>query len=137
MSLAPERLRETYRVWAQDLARFGDTDRLGHINNAAYATYLETARVALLLDPAAGFGESFVIVRLTIEFRAEMFWGGTVDIGTMVRQIGRSSFTLGHGIFKGETCHATAEAVMVRMDEVTRRAAPLSDALRERLAALE
>jgi hypothetical protein len=41
-------LRESYPLWTAELVRFGDTDRLGHVNNAKYATYLETARVELM-----------------------------------------------------------------------------------------
>jgi len=51
-----------------------------------------------------------------------------------VLRIGRSSYTLGQGLFEDERCVATAEVVTVRLDPETGRAAPLSEALR---AALE
>jgi acyl-CoA thioester hydrolase len=47
--------------------------------------------------------------------------------------IGRSSFTLGHGLFRGESCVGTAETVMVLIDATTRRSTPLSEVLREHL----
>ena len=131
--------RASFVAWGQDIARFGDTDRLGHINNAAYSTFLETARVQLFndpADPAAPAGHTFVIVKLLLEFRAEMQWHGVVEIGTVLRSIGRSSFTLAHGVFKDGVCCATAELVMVLFDETTRRSAPLTGALRTRLEAL-
>jgi acyl-CoA thioester hydrolase len=59
-----------------------------------------------------------------------------VEIGTVLRAIGRSSFTLAHGIFKDGACCATAEVVMVLFDETTRRSAPLTQALRDRLQRL-
>jgi acyl-CoA thioester hydrolase len=133
---APETQCESYRAWTREVARFGDTDRFGHINNAAFATYLESARVDLLLDPAAPLGGMFVIARLVLDFRAEMQWRGTVEIGTVVRRIGRSSVTFGHGIFKDGVCCATAECVVVLIDEATRRSTPLSEAVRARLGAL-
>ncbi|MFZ9635943.1 MAG: hypothetical protein ACO3EK_19200, partial [Alphaproteobacteria bacterium] len=36
---------EDYPRHSQDKLRYGDTDRLGHVNNAAFSTFLETGRV--------------------------------------------------------------------------------------------
>jgi len=75
------------------------------------------------------------VVRLEIDFRAELFYPGQVDIGTRVLSIGRSSFRVGQGIFKGDLCAATAESVMVLMDDATRKAKPLTPQLRQWLEA--
>lgn len=131
--------RTVYRVWTSDIARFGDTDRLGHINNAAYATFCETARAELLLRTAGTHvpsGTTFVLARQTTDFRAEMQWGGGVEIGTAVARVGRSSITLVHGMFKDGACCATAECVIVLIDEATRRSTPVPPALRAHLEAL-
>lgn len=129
--------RAAFTTWTQDIARYGDTDRQGHLNNAVFSTFLESGRVALLYNPADKLvppGHEFVIARLTMDFRAEMSWGGAVEIGTVVRKLGRSSLTLGQGIFQNGTCTATAETVMVLLDDATRRSAPLSEDLRAKLA---
>lgn len=113
-----------------DTIRYGDTDRQGHINNAVYATFFETGRVALFYDPARGLippGADFVIARLTIEFKAEMRWPGRAEIGTRIETIGRSSIGLAQAVFQGETCIATSDSVVVLMDNATRRSRPLSD----------
>jgi acyl-CoA thioester hydrolase len=131
--------RAAYALWAQDRLRYADTDRQGHINNAVFATFLETGRVAFLYNPAALLappGCEFVIARLTIDFRAELRWPGTVDIGSVILKIGRSSVTIGQAVFGGDRCAATAETVVVLTDETTRRSTALPDALRARLAAL-
>jgi acyl-CoA thioester hydrolase len=31
--------------WARDVLRYADTDRQGHVNNAVFATFLESGRV--------------------------------------------------------------------------------------------
>ena len=72
----------------------------------------------------------FVIVRLEIDFRAELFFPGSVDIGTRVLKIGRSSFRLGQALFSGESCAATGECVMVVLDGNSRKAKPFSPDLR-------
>ncbi len=90
----------TFRLWTRDVLRFADTDRLGHVNNAAFATFCESGRVAFIWDPDAPLaqpGRAFVIVRLVIDFRAELHWPGAVDIGSTVLRIGNRSFTLGRG----------------------------------------
>ncbi|PKU24864.1 acyl-CoA thioesterase [Telmatospirillum siberiense] len=129
--------RRLYPLWSRDVLRYGDTDRQGHVNNAVFATFCESGRTAFLCDPAApvaAAGNSFVIARLVLDFRAEILWPGEVDIGTGVLSLGRSSFTLGQGLYVGERCVATAQTVMVLIDDATRRSTPLPEALRAGLA---
>ena len=75
--------------------------------------------------PLASEGRSFVIARLLIDFRAELFWPGTVEIGTGVVRVGRSSFTLAQGMFSEGRPVATTEATIVMVDKETRRSTPL------------
>jgi acyl-CoA thioester hydrolase len=96
--------------------RYSDLDRQGHVNNAVFSTFSEIGRVAFLYSgerPLAPEGCSFVVARLTIDFREELFWPGTVAIGTGVIGIGRTSFSLAQGIYAGERCVATTEGVLV------------------------
>jgi len=136
--LAPPPL-DAYPLHAMDTIRYADTDRQGHVNNAAFATYCETGRCAFLFDPQKPLlqpGAGFVIARLALDFLIEMSWPGRVEIGTRVLSIGRSSFTLGQGLFQGGRCVATAESVIVQMDEATRRSKPLPEDLVRRLEGL-
>lgn len=131
--------RDSFRLWTQERARYADTDRQGHVNNAVFATFCESGRVAFLYDggaSVAGPERSFVIARLVLEFRAELLYRDVVDIGTRIQEIRRSSLVLGQGLFRGGECVATAEAVIVLVDNATRRSTPLPDALRQRLLAL-
>ncbi len=114
-----------------DKVRYADTDRQGHVNNAAFATFCETGRVTFLFDPERPLypsGTAFVIARLVLDFRAEIRWPGTVEIGTRVERIGSSSFTLKQALFQETRLVATAETVIVLMDEETRRSTPLPPA---------
>ena len=134
----PPTSRAAYSIWTSDNLRYGDTDRQGHVNNAVFATFCESGRVSFLYDEKLdlrGADANFVIVRLELDFRAELFYPGTVDIGTRVLSIGKSSFRLGQGVFKGELCAATAECIMVLVDDRTRRSIPLRPQLRAWLEA--
>ena len=116
-----------------DKLRYADTDRQGHVNNAVFSTFLETGRAELLLDPENPFTAdqaSFVIASLTLHFVAEINWPGKVDIGTGIARVGNSSMQLFQGVFQDGRCVATAETVIVQMDDRTRKSSPLSDKAR-------
>ena len=132
--------RARLKNWTIEKLRYCDTDRQGHVNNAVFSELCEAGRVAFLYDPdspAAPPGCAFVLARLELDFLGELNWPGMVDVGTAVLSVGRSSFRLGQGLFSGGSCIATAETIIVLMDEATRRSTPLPDALRARLEALD
>ena len=119
--------------------RYADHDQEGHVNNAVYATLFEAGRVAILYDPAQAMppeGCHFSLVRMTVDFLAEMSWPGEVTIGTAVTRLGTSSIGLSHGIFKDGTCRAISDGVVVLTNSTTRRAHPLPDYARTMLQTL-
>ena len=114
-----------------DKVRYGDTDRQGHVNNAAFSTFLETGRVEFLYDPQSPLAAeeaAFVIVKLNLDLLAEINWPGRVEIGTAVTKVGNSSVSLYQGLFQDGRLVATAETVIVQMNEETRKSHPLTDA---------
>ena len=132
---APPRL-EDFPVRVPDLIRYGDIDRQGHVNNAVFSTYLETGRVAIIWDEKEGLqlpGATSVLARVEIDFLQELHWPGTVEVGTAVAEIGRSSYVFVQAIYRDGICAATARSTMVLIDGATRRARPLPPELIERL----
>lgn len=132
-------VRKAYADWVCVTVRYGDTDRQGHVNNAVFSAFLEAGRVNMLLPPQGPLhppGAAFVIARLILDFRAEMNWPGEAWIGTRVTRIGRSSMTLEQAIYQNGVCAATAENVIVQMDETTRKSSPLTPETIARLEAL-
>lgn len=119
---------------SRDKLRYGDTDRQGHVNNAVFATFLETGRVELMVREAlADEGASFVIARLELDFLSEVNWPGEVETGTAVSEVGRSSFKLFQRVFQAGVAVAEAVTVIVQMNEDTRKSHPLTDKARRRL----
>lgn len=134
---APLPVLDDFPLKSFDTIRFGDTDKQGHVNNAVFSSYLETGRSQMLIGPghrAAPEGFAFVIVRLVLDYRAEIIWPGTVEIGTRVSSLGRSSVGIVQGLFQDGACVATAETVLVLFDPVSRRAAELPPESRDFLA---
>jgi acyl-CoA thioester hydrolase len=134
---APDLARlEAYRHRIAHAIRYGDTDRQGHVNNAAYATYFEHGRTLLFVDPATRLlasGTEPVLVRLAIDYRAELHWPGEVIIATAVLALGNTSMRLAQAVFSGGRCAASGEAVVVQLDSATRKPRPWDDAQRAAL----
>jgi acyl-CoA thioester hydrolase len=131
-----EKVLADFPLHAYDKLRYADTDRQGHVNNANFATFLETGRVAFIYNEKAPLlqdGFSFVIAAMNINFLREAQWPGRVEIGTGVTKIGNSSIGVYQQVFQGEVCVASAETVIVQVNDRTKRAAALTDAARKTL----
>jgi acyl-CoA thioester hydrolase len=131
--------RETHQFWHRDIVRFGDLDRQGHVNNACFATFCESGRVAVLdgvIRPFLVTGDMFALATITIDFLREIYYPGEVEIGTHIARLGNSSLTFGQGLFNKGACAATAVATVVLLDPVTRRSKPFPAEVREHLAGL-
>jgi acyl-CoA thioester hydrolase len=126
---------ESFPMQSYDKVRYGDTDSQGHVNNAVFATFLETGRTELLYKSGIykdkAIGPLFGLVSSNINLIAEINWPGTVEIGTGIKKIGRSSITFTHGLYQHGKMVAQAETITVLMDEITRKSKPFSDETRE------
>ena len=132
----------SYTHWANETVRFSDLDLLGHVNNNATSTYFETARIGYfaetgLYDPTAGLQQAgqtaTVIVRMCIDYLAEILYPATLRIGTRTLKLGTTSFRYRQGMFWDGRCVAVAETTNVVIDLITRKPADLTDAHRSAL----
>ena len=111
-----------------EVVRYRDLDPQGHVNNAVFATYFESGRVAMFRARDLGIGvpnANFALARQEIDFLRELRWQDRLVVANAVIAFGRSSFTLAQAIFRGEDCAATGRAVMVTLDATTRKPRPL------------
>ena len=116
-----------------DKIRYSDTDRQGHVNNAVFASYLETGRVELLYSPSISILSneiSFVIVNLNLQFIKEILWPGQVEIGTGIIKIGNSSIKICQNLFQNGECVATSESTIVQVEKSTGKSFPISEETR-------
>lgn len=133
---SPAPRRTDFPYWTTDTIRYGDLDRQNHVNNAVFSTFLETGRVPVLREAEYGLvvpGTEYVLVRVVIDFRGEMRWPGTADIGTAIARVGGSSLTFAQAVFVGDRCTASAESTVVLVDAETRRARPFPPELVARI----
>jgi acyl-CoA thioester hydrolase len=122
----------------RDQVRFRDLDAMGHVNNAVFLTYIESARFAFLehLGAAGGVDNMPIIVaRIEIDFRAPVSLGDEIEIAVRATRFGDKSFDLEHELRVGETLVAEAKTVLVTYDYAERRPVEIPAAWREKLAA--
>jgi acyl-CoA thioester hydrolase len=118
--------------------RFRDLDAMGHVNNAVFLTYIESARVAFLqhLGAAATLEDmSIIVARIEIDFRAPVGFGNEVDVSVRTSRFGGKSFDLNYDLRVGDTVVAEAKSVLVAYDYGKGEAVELPDEWREKLAA--
>ena len=112
--------------------RFGDTDTLGHVNNAAYASYAELGRIDLLRR-VRWDDSGPILARLAIDFVAQVRLDMRVVVTTRVARIGRSSITMHQEILADGQVAATIESVVVWFDYASQRPIAVPEAVRTAL----
>ena len=108
-------------------------DGFGHVNNAVYLTYLEEARDQLFTDLPGEVVHRMVLRHSAIDFRSGLVQDDDrVDVTVDVVRIGSSSVTTREAIvaLSDGRIAATAESVMVHIDESSSASAPFDAATR-------
>jgi acyl-CoA thioester hydrolase len=122
--------------------RFRDCDPMGHVNNAVYLTYLETARFAYWRHVFAGQderGPGFILARAECDFRGQAVTGDELEVRLRVDRIGRSSFDFTGEIVRpadGLLIHES-RTVMVMYDYTASAPVPIPESVRRRLEEFE
>lgn len=118
--------------------RYRDTDRQGHVNNAVFGTYFEAGRVALLYQPnlAIDLSQSaFVVVKITMELRGEIFWPNDVHIGVGVLHTSSSSLMIGSNLYIQGQVVASSETLLMYIDVNEKKSISLPQNLIKKLGA--
>lgn len=135
------RTMEGYRFVRTRTVEFRDIDVAGHVNNAVYLTYLETARIDYLREilGVESFEDPAVIVaNVNVDFRSPARFAEVVEIGTRVPRVGTKSFDMEHEVRGGDgRLVAEATSVLVAYDYGGAAPRPVPDTWRTRLDAFE
>ena len=132
---------EGYRfVHARDV-EFRDVDAADHVNNAVYLTYLETARIAYLVEALGAdfaYELSLILASITVDFRSPARFPERLEIGARVTSVGTKSFVMEHEIRGGDgRLVLEASSVLVAYDYEADASMPVPEDWRARLAAYE
>jgi acyl-CoA thioester hydrolase len=123
-----------------DRVRFGDLDAMRHVNNVAFLTFFEDARIQYVTgllgnDPTTRRGFGLIFAECRINYRAPAFYDE--EIRTCIRpgEVRRSSARLEfamHAVGE-ERLLAEGYGVVVGYDYAAGRSMPLPDAFRSAL----
>ncbi len=114
--------------------RFGDTDALGHVNNASFAAYTELGRLDFMHLVFGDAVRSLILASLSIDYRRQVTYGEALHVDSWVERVGRSSMTLGQAVYANGNLAANVGSVVVYFDYVNAKALELTPAMREQLA---
>lgn len=116
---------------------FNETDALGHINNTVVPRWFENARVPIFkiftpdLDPSDWH---LIVVKIEIEYTAQIGYQHDVDITTEVSHVGNSSFVVDQCVYQNGVLCAKGKTVMVHFDYQAQKPASLTDDHKQRLS---
>ncbi len=99
---------------------FRDVDSMGHVNNAVYFTYLETARIKYFRELTSRPDlehMNMIVARATCDYKAPAFLGEHLNVGVAVTRFGTKSFDFTYHIVAGDgRLIAIAKTVQVAYD---------------------
>ena len=126
-----EKFKQSIRI----KVRFCDLDAMGHVNNAAYLSYLEEARLAyynqVLQMNTNNLEFDAVVSRIEIDYIEQIRLGDEVEVYTRTAKIGNKSSDVEHLIVvageKGRKIAARAMTKLVSFDYKTEKTIPVPE----------
>jgi acyl-CoA thioester hydrolase len=102
----------------RDRVRFRDLDGMGHVNNAVFLTFMESARIAYFTEHGAGNNpqQHLILARMEVDFRSPIAFGERVEVGVRPSRLGTKSFDLEYEVRADGRLAAEAKSVLVGYD---------------------
>ena len=118
--------------------RFRDIDTLGHVNNAVYFTYMESARTEYWMNlfESENLRElSFIVAHAECDFKVAAKFGDEIKVTIRTTSIRNSSFVWEYEILnaKDDAVFATAKTIQVYYDYQQEKSLPVPDDVRSKL----
>lgn len=116
--------------------RVSETDGVGHINNTTVPVWLEGGRNKLfsLFMPDLSFSNwKMIILKTTVEYKAQIYFGTSVEIKCWVKHIGNTSLELYEEIWQGNKLTVQANTIYVNYNIQENKSEIIPDHIREEL----
>ena len=133
-----------YTYYHPITVRFADLDSQGHVNNAVYLTYLESARLgyyeqAGIWRRETGVNTGMVVAHIDIDYLAPIFFGQDIRVGLRLARLGHKSFSLAFLIesVPGGVSLASGTSVMVPFDSEREESIPIPPEWRQKILEFE
>lgn len=123
---------------------WGDMDAFGHVNNAVFVRWFETARVdylirAGLMGPRRPDGAGPILARVAVDYRAPVDYPDTVRAEATAVRFGHTSVSMRQRVTSLSTRALVAEgdAIIVMLDYRTGARVALDEGMKRRILDLE
>lgn len=131
-------VREAFRWFTGVTLRWNDLDIFGHVNNARYYEFFDSAVLGFLHSEDLGMGRggvAMVVAENGCRFHQEIVFTDRLEMGVRVERIGTSSVRYGLAAFinGSQTAAADGHFVHVFVDPETKRPAPFTPVMRRHL----
>ena len=129
--MVKNKLLADYSMHVKLQTRWRDLDAFGHVNNAVFATYIETARGTLFKKwdlPYDGKGKSLTVAAITINYHKQLKHPTNIIIGQSISRIGNTSFDVLSALFDEQNTLepiATSKVVIVCFDFDKQKSVPV------------
>ncbi len=114
--------------------QLSDLDSFQHVNYQVVHRWFEAGRLPLYRMFAPDLNPKrlkLVMVRLEVDYIAEMFLGSEVEIRTWISRVGNSSFHISQEARQNGNLTARGTIVLVHFDHQTKQSVPLTPEFRE------
>lgn len=124
--------------------QWGDQDAFGHVNNTVYFRWFESARIAYgrriglnVWKETRNIGP--ILASITCDYRRQVTFPDTVQVGARITRIGRSSMTMEHVVISEAADGTAAEgtSAVVLFDYTANRSYPIPNELRRAIEEFE
>ena len=134
----------TFHFYHPIVVRYGDLDPQGHVNNAAFLTYLEHARVNYIRHLDLWDGKSFleigfILARVELDYKAPILMTDKVEVGVRTSRLGNKSLDMEYLVREAGSgkIYCVGNTVQVAYDYGTRETIHLRPYWRESIAQYE
>lgn len=126
------------------MVRWSDMDALGHVNNATYFTYCESARIGYFAAIDRGQFKAYdqegpALVSATCHFRQQVRYPSVLEVGVRTSKIGSRSLAMEFEIYRKGTEELVADGscVLAWVDYQIGKAVSLPEELKKAIGAFE
>mgnify|MGYP000623773263 FL=1 len=129
-----------YPVIYEQKVAWGDMDAFGHVNNAVYYRYIESARICYFEELNIFQQYIYTVVASSqCQYLRPLFYPDQLKIGARVEEMRSSAIRMSYILWSGQQQNIAArgEAVIVCVDKLNLQKIPMPENIRQNIKEIE
>lgn len=129
-----------YPVIYEQKVAWGDMDAFGHVNNAVYYRYIESARICYFEELNIFQQDIYTVVASSqCQYLRPLFYPDQLKIGARVEELRSSAIRMSYILWSGQQQNIAArgEAVIVCVDKLNLQKIPMPENIRQNIKEIE